>query len=194
MPSIAQIADAMTGSLLLARRDTGGYRYFEVSVNGFWQSFLAVILILPFYLSITAAEQNLAIELGDQTTPDGDNIGFIRLLVLAIGWVTFPLAMVWVCKALGLRNRYVIFIIVYNWTSVLAIAMLTPPFVLYQIGLIGAANTALLYIILTACVVYYRWFIAQTALMTTAVNAAGIVVFDIALSFTIWKLLTRLLG
>ena len=193
MPSIAQIADAMTGSLLLARRDTGGYGYFDASFGGFWRSFLAFFLILPFYLSISAAEQNLAIDLGDRTTPYDDSIRVIRFLALMAGWVAFPLAMVWVCRALQLRQRYVLFITVYNWSSVPAMALLTLPFLFYQIGLFEAPNTALLYLIMIVSVVYYRWFIARTALQTSAVNAAGVVALDLILSFVIWKGLDRML-
>ena len=193
MPSIAQIADAMTGSLMLARRDTGGYGYFDVSFGGFWRSFLAFFLVLPFYLSITAVEQNLAIELGDASASYDDDIRLVRFVALSAGWVAFPLMMVWVCRMLQLQHRYVLFITAYNWSSVPAMALLTLPFLLYQIGLLGASNTVLLYVIMMAGVVYYRWFIAHTALLTSAVNAAGIVALDLILSFVIWKGVNQML-
>lgn len=192
MPSIAQIADAMTGSLLLARRDTGGYGYFDVSFGGFWRSFLAFFLILPLYLSISAAEQSLALDLGDRANAYDDNIRLIRFLALIAGWIAFPLVMVWVCQALQLRQRYVLFITVYNWSSVPAMAALTLPFLLYQIGVFEAPGTALLYLVMIVSVVYYRWFIAHTALQTTTVNAAGIVALDLLLSFVIWSGLNRM--
>ncbi len=192
MPSIAQIADAMTGSLMLARRDTGGYGYFDVSFSGFWRSFLAFFLILPFYLSITAVEKNLAIDLGDPGAAYNDDIRLVRFLALSLGWIAFPLMMIWVCRILKLQQRYVLFITAYNWSSVPAMALLTLPFLLYQGGLLEATNTVLLYIVMMGGIIYYRWFIAHTALLTTAVNAAGIVALDFSLSYAIWKCVSQM--
>ena len=192
MPSIAEITNAIAGSILLARRDLGGYRYFDLSLGGFWRSFLAYFLIVPFYLAIANAERGLAADLGEAGSREIDNIMLIRCLVLAAEWIIFPVAMIWVCRMLNLGHRYVQFIVAYNWSSVPAVAFLTPPFLLYQLGIIGAGGTVLTYFVLTGAVIYYRWFVARTALDTTPMNATGIVAFDFVLGLVIGSGVIRL--
>lgn len=192
MPGIAEITNAIAGSIMLARRDLAGYRYFEVSPGGFWRSFLAYFLIVPFYLAIANAERGLAADLGAAGTREIDNIMPIRCLVLAAEWIIFPFAMIWVCRMLDLGHGYVRFIVAYNWSSVPAVAFLTLPFLLYQFGIIGSGGTVLAYFVMTGAVICYRWFIARTALDTTPVNATGVVAFDFMFGLVIGTGVIRL--
>ena len=52
-----------------------------------------------------------------------------------------------------------------------AIAVVMPPFLLHAGGLIGPEATVTLFFVLSLAVLYYRWFIARTALDTTAATA-----------------------
>ena len=181
MPSLAEIANALTGSMLLARRDTSGYGYFNQSVDGFWSSFFAIFLLAPFYLAIGALERDVAAVGG---VPIGDPPAGLaaQIVVLTVQWFAFPLAMVPLARLLGLDRQYVPFIIAYNWSSVPAIAFLSLPYLLFAAGLAGAQAVTLVSFLAMLAVIYYRWFVTRTALGTNAGTAAGIVVFDHALS------------
>jgi len=50
VPSAREMMYALYGAYRLARFDAGGMRYFDASIDGFWRSFFAAVLIAPFYL------------------------------------------------------------------------------------------------------------------------------------------------
>jgi hypothetical protein len=180
MPTFAEIANALQGSVMLARRDTGGYSHFDISAESFWRSFLVIFLVAPLYLAVSSlgAESATDVAATDAEAPSM----LVRMVVLTAEWLANTAAMALVTRLLGLQHNYVPYIIVYNWTSVLAIAAVTPPFLLNAFGLIDTQMTIYLFVALSFGVMYYRWFIARTALDTSGMTAAGIVAFDMVFS------------
>jgi hypothetical protein len=77
---------------------------------------------------------------------------------------------------------------------VLAIAVVTPPFLLNAAGVIETQMTVTLFVALSLAVIYYRWFIARTALDTNGPTAAGIVAFDFVFSMFVGLGVERLLN
>ena len=49
MPSANQVMYALYGAYRLARFDAAGMRYFETSIEGFWRSFFAAVIVAPPY-------------------------------------------------------------------------------------------------------------------------------------------------
>lgn len=190
MLTFAEIANALQGSVMLARRDTAGYSRFDISADSFWRSFLAIALVAPLYLAVSSLGGDPAAGTGpvDVETPSM----LVRLMVLAAEWVAYPAAMALVTRLLGVQHNYVPYVIVYNWTSVLAMAAVTPPFLLNAFGLIDTQMTIYLFVALSLAVIYYRWYIARTALDTSGLTAAGIVAFDMVFSMLVGMGVERL--
>lgn len=185
VPPLSEIVQSLAGSLRLARLDPDGLDYFNQSVEGFWRSFFAIVLIAPLFYLLLALE----------TPSDGKATSAATLTVgLLAGWIAYPLAMVFIAKLLGLSHRYVVYIIAYNWCAVPAAAIRAPVLIAVATGLIGASVAGFFYMFLLVAVIYYLWFVARTALQTTSVTAATLVVFDIALSFVVELGVERLLG
>jgi hypothetical protein len=193
MPSFAEIASSLQGSIMLARRDTAGYGYFTMTAEGFWRSFLAIVLVAPLYLVISSiGSEPVTADLpeGGRASPSA----LVRLVVLTAEWFAYPAAMAFVTRLLGLQHNYVPYVIAYNWSSVLAIAVVTPPFLLNAAGVIEIQTTVTLFVALSLAVIYYRWFIARTALDTNGPTAAGIVAFDFVFSMFVGMGVERLLN
>jgi hypothetical protein len=78
---------------------------------------------------------------------------------LVLQWVGWPLAMVPIARWLGLAHDYARYIIAYNWSSVLVVAVMVPPLMLLDIGLIGPGFAALLAFVLTMprCITAGLW-------------------------------------
>ena len=55
-PSWREIVYGVFGAWRLFRRDSGAMTYFDDSVDGFWKSFFAAVLIAPAYGIIVALE------------------------------------------------------------------------------------------------------------------------------------------
>lgn len=187
MLDIAEIKKALEGSFRLAKRDVSGMAYFDQSIDGFWRSFLVVFLMAPFYFLYSLQEFQVGQEMFPNEIIETLNLTFfaIKTLLLAVDWLLFPVAMIFICRLLQLWPKYIAFIVIYNWTSLFVILVLTPIALLYISGSISAQSAASFNLLIVAPVLYYRWFIARCALQTTAATACLIVAFDLLLSLLV---------
>ncbi len=179
MPIITEFLSAMIGAFRLARRDASGLQYFNQTFEGFWRSFLAILLVVPIEL---ATDLSGHLDATKETGDGADTSTLSGLPILLIIWLAFPIAMALMTRLLGLSHRYVPYIVAYNWCSI-PLALLQVPIYLAAVsGLFSDVVIGMLYMALLTVLVYYLWFIAYTALETSRITAMGIVVFDIALS------------
>jgi len=196
MLSFKEFRDALTGSFLLAKRDTGGLQLFDVGIDGFWRSFLVIVPIAPFYVLYAMQEIQIAHAMDPQGTYLATDTGFVvaRIILLVLDWLIFPFAMIFITRLLVLWPRFIPFITIYNWTSLFIILALAPPALLFYFGFISAQMMATVNLFATLLVLYYRWYVATVVLETAAMTAALIVIFDLTLSLLVHGLFGRLTG
>jgi hypothetical protein len=178
MISGREISSALHGALRLAAGHADGMEFFNRTQEGFWHSFFAAALVAPgyFILGLLDAENESSISFHDVV---------VRVLAYVIVWVAFPVAMIPVARLLEREDRYIGYIVAYNWGQVpqmllfVAMAIVTQGlgFGLVAIGIISIATLG---VILT-----YYWFIARTALNVPGASAAGVVALDVTLTFII---------
>lgn len=189
-----EIADGLTGAWLLANRDLAGYGCFNQTADGFWRSFMAIPLVAPLYLYAVTAEADLAAATGsDSAEPAGETgAGFyvVNSLALVLEWAVYPLVLALLANTIGIARRYAVYIIAYNWSSVLVMAAFVPPVLLFDLGILGVGGALLLNFVVMLAALYYRWYVARTALETTGAVAAGLVVGDLILSVSVNRLIT----
>jgi len=196
MLTVTEMRNALTGSFLLARRDTGGLRFFDVSIDGFWRSFLVVVPIAPFYVWYAIQEIEIAREINPEGTYLVMNAGFMatRIILLVLDWLIFPVAMIFITRLVGLWPKYVAFIAIYNWSSLFIILALAPLALLFALGIISAQMAGLINLLAASLVLYYRWYIVRIVLETTITTAVMIVSFDVILGLLVHGLFGRLTG
>jgi len=196
MLTYTEIRAALTGSFLLAKRDTAGLRFFDAGIDGFWRSFLIIVPIAPFYLLYAAQEVDIGHAMNPQNSFPAVDAGFlaIRALMLLLDWLIFPVAMIFISRLLGLWPKYISYIAIYNWSSLFVILALAPPALLFAAGLISAQMVATINLFATIFVIYYRWYIAKTVLETISMTAILVVAFDLTLSLLVHGLFNRLTG
>lgn len=187
MPNRTEVTRALNGTWLLARRDVGGYAYFNQTIEGFWRSFAAVLFIAPIYfvLSGAALELQPADPSTDAASRDVGSYYFGTGVALALDWISFPIIMIFIARMFGLTRNYVRFIIAYNWSSVLVFAVANVPAVFFYLGLTGIQTTGGLALVFLIPVIYFRWFVARTALETTSLIASALVLMEFTLSIAI---------
>jgi hypothetical protein len=181
---LEEASRSLYASWLLLRRDAGGYRHFAQSEAGFWRSFSAILIIAPLYLYASSVHIQLPGDAAAAPAPPAALFG------LALQWVGWPLAMVPIARFAGLQHGYARYIIAYNWSSVLVVAVMMPPLILLDLGILGVEMTVLLSFVLLLVTLYYRWYIALTALETTGIVAGALVLADLVLSLAINRLVT----
>ena len=186
MPTWPEIARSVDAAWRLARGDASAVDRFDLSVDGFWQSFAAALVVVPAYILVLLDQYRLA---GWPAEPWAT--AFTEGLGYVIGWIAFPMAAIPLTRLLGLSQRYVPLIVANNWSTVVQVALYT---VVVIIGLVLPGSmraTALLTV--TIMVLVYQWFVIRTALATTIGTAMALVVIDLLLSITVSRTLDGLL-
>jgi len=175
-----EVVSSLYGAYRLARLDAGGLQFFNDSTDGFWRSFFASVIVLPFYLVLLVVRHNTTLE-----HVAAFRFYTVELIAYVIAWVAFPLVMVSFAKVLDRDRFYVRFIVAYNWAAVLQNGIYLPITILTAAGLLSdpLANTFALTAL--AAIVVYVWFVTRTALEIAAGRAAGIVGVDFLLSILV---------
>ena len=117
----------------------------------------------------------------------------VKALAYAAGWIALPVVMIGLAPLLGLSARYVDFIVVTNWGSVLRSALFVPINTLAGFGDAATGFGALLYFVTMAAALAYQWYLTRTSLRTNGVTASGLVIVDLVLGFLIVILFDRLI-
>ena len=103
MPLSEEISRSGRGAFLFARFDARGLGYFNVTLDGFWRSFIGALVVLPLTVLTMMTEAR------------GAEIDWLpELLRYAGDWLLFPLVMIPIARLLGLSQQYVPFVIAYK--------------------------------------------------------------------------------
>lgn len=174
MPDRAEVWSALYGAYRLAFFDPSGMGYFNLTIEGFWRSFFAAVLVAPGYVLLMALR-----------APPGENLDpgalvLVETIAYAIAWCAFPVAAILLTRLLGLGRNYVALVIAINWTAVLQ----TAGFVLVVLlGTIApGAFGGWLVLLATGAILAYQWFVIRTALQTTSGVALMLLLVDLLLT------------
>jgi hypothetical protein len=178
IPDRAEVLRSLYGAWRLARADVTGMQHFNFSVEGFWRSFFAAIIVAPGY-ALLVVQRTLDREEGYEL---GSTVVVESIAYLA-AWAAFPLAAVVLTQLLGLGRHYVELIVAVNWSAVLQIAAFLAAVALSLILPEGLG--ALLLAAVTGTLMLYQWFVMRTALQTTGGVALALVLVDLLLSAVI---------
>ncbi|NNE22444.1 MAG: hypothetical protein HKN11_07510 [Rhizobiales bacterium] len=177
---------SLRGSWRLFMRDTGGFEDFDLSMRGFWRSFAVIIVVAPFYLYAVIIQDG--IQLPDQPPHETTSLN-LAAAGLVVQWFAWPLVMAIIARFAGLAHNYARYIVVYNWSAVLVMAVQMVPILLLAQGAAMFGLATVVFFIFYAVVLYYRWYIAHTALETTPAIAWALVLGDLVLSIGVTKLI-----
>ncbi|MCV0429685.1 MAG: hypothetical protein K5905_29960 [Roseibium sp.] len=194
MISMSEIRAALDGSWLLLRNRPEGMAFFDQSIQGFWRSFGVVVLLLPVFLVSGLAEKQFYFS-ENLYHPEGFPEGAFwtaQLFGLGIDWVALPIILALLAAPIGISQRYVPFIVVRNWTSLLASVPYLVTYLLFLLGIIPPGIAVLLSFSCLVAVLWYRYLVARIALQATISLAIGIVVLDILLTLVISQVVGNL--
>ena len=183
----AEFMRAVYGAWRLALLDRKGLNCFDSTVEAYWKSFNAAVIVAPAYALL------LIIRLYEVDARAGlPAIIAVETLAYIIGWVAFPLIMIYVCDRIGRFDRYLRYIAAHNWSNVIQVALFLAVTVISKVFL-GGAYAVLLGFAATAAILFYQWFIARTALDIPGLGAAAIVGLDLVISILINLVTNRFL-
>lgn len=178
--TLNQAATSLYGVYRLARLDPGGMAYLDASLEGFWRSFWAAAIVAPFYGVLLAVRQE-----ADMAEAETLRYWAVEGIAYAIGWLLYPVVMLSIANLLEREERYLGYIVAYNWATVLQYAIFLSVAFLHAAGFLSADMATALMLILFLPILVYVGFIAKTALGIPVGTAAGLVVLDFVLGLII---------
>ncbi|ESR26985.1 hypothetical protein [Lutibaculum baratangense] len=167
----------------------------DMTVEGFWRSFLAPLLALPLYVLHVMAEHRLILDM----LPEGAAIEeAVFALSRTVGFLAdlaaFPLLMAFLARPLGIGRAYVPLIVIFNWTAPLIAVPLSLPSILLGTGMLGPEPATLLLLVALVLAIAWRYRAARAALGGLPAMAAGLVALDFLLSIVLSQTISRIAG
>ncbi|MEM9104022.1 MAG: hypothetical protein AAGC96_00095 [Pseudomonadota bacterium] len=115
-PSINEVSGYLTGVFKMVQGDDAGLRNLDLSTDGFWRSFWALIYSIPAFCVIWAAERRLRLQ-ADSTLELGTS-AFARDFVVEILTIAVVLLVVaMLARPMGIADRFAHWVISTNWLT-----------------------------------------------------------------------------
>lgn len=175
-----EIVRSVRGAVRIAMFDAGAPAWFNLTLQGFWRSFLAPVLLAPFYLLLIMQEPT---EVAAEAAADPGGLTLVRIGSFVLGWIAFPLLMIPIARLLQLSDTYVSYIIMWNWSAVPQAVLMIPATA--ALGLLGQGAGSMLLMAATVTVLFYGYLVARAGLRCPAFTAAGVVALDVVLSLVV---------
>jgi hypothetical protein len=180
MITFREAALSLYGAYRLACADKNGLDYFNATVEGFWRSFFAAVLVAPLYAPLPLIRYGMG-----HVAASPPRYIAIEIVAYVFFWVAFPVAALTVSELMGRRHRFFRFMVAYNWAMVLQYLVYLPVVVLAGLGVLSTGAQATLELIVLALLLVYSWFIARVGLDISGPAAAGIVLLDFSIGVAI---------
>jgi hypothetical protein len=126
MPSAEEIQRYLHGAWRTMLGKTDGLRELDLSVDGFWNSFFAILVALP---ALIVNWVTIADSYGDLATNFDDRFAiFIRFGVIDLAAWLLPLAgFAAIAQTVRLADRYVHYVVASNWVTAIIAWLMAPP-------------------------------------------------------------------
>ncbi|MBL8577976.1 MAG: transporter [Mesorhizobium sp.] len=126
MPSGEQIQQYLTGAWRMMLGKADGLKLLDLSADGFWNSFYAMLIALPALVVGWVGFANDLSALGDGF--DGRLSIVLRLATIDLAaWVAPLLVLAAVARSAGIADRFVHLVVASNWASAVIAWIMLPP-------------------------------------------------------------------
>lgn len=171
-----EVLISLYGAWRLFIRDPRGIEWFDDSIDGYWKSFFCALIILPGYIV-------WLVYMSGETLQD---VNLLRILSVetigyVIGWVAWPLLMAYIAPAIDRDDYYIRYIVAYNWSAGIQIALYVLVIALIVVAQIPQGFAAFITVAALIAILFYRWFILRVGLEVSPRGAIGLVIGEFLL-------------
>ncbi len=186
MVTADDVSRSLRGAADLLNRRAEGLAAFDVTEAGFWRSFGAIWLTLPSFVVLLALERR-HVGLGPETPLWFDPAAAASLALAYLAtFLALPIAMIAVCRRLGLGAAYAPFVVVTNWLSAITALVLAGPGLLVALGWAPPALGAALVLAFGLILLHLQWFAVKATLGLPGLLALAVAGCGVALQANLW--------
>jgi len=192
MLSADETQSALLGAWRLMLGRTDGFRLLDLSADGFWNSFFAIVVALP---AMIVSWVGIANEIGDPDAFAGRFGMLVRLAVIDIGtWVLPLVALALVGRRVGIGARFVHYVVASNWASAIVAWIMLPSALLRLFVPAGDRTVDLLSLVLFVLTMVLGWRMTNAAIGKGAATGTAVFVCMFLVSLAVLFALQALLG
>ncbi|MDD9876343.1 MAG: hypothetical protein OXR84_02750 [Magnetovibrio sp.] len=184
----ADVAAGIAGAIKLARFDPDGFEHFDTSITGFWRSFLAAVVIAPLFMVLLVIRY-----IAEPTAGSFLHYIILECEAYVIAWFAFPLIVAYLSRALGKEDRYLGYIVAYNWAAVAQSVVYLPIVILGMTGALPQGIASVFALVAIFWILSLTFFVTRHAFDVAPGTAAGIVFMDFLLGMVIESTTNRFL-
>ena len=194
MVGTIEVGRYLTGIVMLARGDRRGFSYLDLTADGFWRSFTAILYAVPAFLLSWISYRNGYVAAAGEAAATGPGF-FLRLaLIDVLNWLVPVVIVGLVAAPLGISANFGRWVIATNWLSLPIAYLMAIPVAL--ILLVPGSEPIAIPISLVffgfAVAVFFR--VTRLSLENDLPVAIGITVGLVLLSFAMTGMLQAAFG
>ena len=171
-----------------------GLRKLDITIDGFWRSFGAVVLILPVAVIAMASERVALSNMGHEGAALTGAYMVLRFIAVIVDWLAFPAILALFARPMGIATHFVPYIVARNWAAVLIAGLFAVPHLFHALGILPTGMLSFILLGLFALAVWFSYIIVRTALQVPPVLAVPVVILEIVGGFVIELGFDRLAG
>lgn len=167
MPPSEDLQQYLTGAWRLMSGRADGLDLLDISSDGFWNSFYAIVLAAPALIVSWVAHANDIALASDDLAWRGGIV--LRLAVSDLAAWLLPIAgLAAVAGPAGIGDRFVHYIVASNWGSVITIWLVVPPSLLELAGIATVDSVAFFALGLFMVALILSWRLTNASLQRSA--------------------------
>ncbi|MER9918871.1 MULTISPECIES: transporter [unclassified Mesorhizobium] len=191
MLSVDETSSSLNGAWRLMLGKADGLRLLDLSADGFWNSFFAIVVAAPAMIVGWVGTAN---EIGDPNAFAGRLGMLIRLATVDLGsWLLPLVVLALVASRAGIGDRFVHYVVASNWASAITAWMLLPSALIRLFLPSGNPVAELVWLVLVVLSLVLSWRMTNAAIgKGAAVGSAmfaGMLVVSLAVLFGLVALL-----
>ncbi|ESX22090.1 MULTISPECIES: hypothetical protein [unclassified Mesorhizobium] len=191
MLSVDETSSSLNGAWRLMLGKADGLRLLDLSADGFWNSFFAIVVAAPAMIVGWVGTAN---EIGDPNAFAGRLGMLIRLATVDLGsWLLPLVVLALVASRAGIGDRFVHYVVASNWASAITAWMLLPSALIRLFLPSGNPVAELVWLVLVVLSLVFSWRMTNAAIgKGAAVGSAvfaGMLVVSLAVLFGLVALL-----
>lgn len=179
MKLLPEMYRSVFGCYRFARADQNAFQFFNISVEGFYRSFAAMLFILPVisiysYFLARMTDANVSVL----------QVMVTETIVTALSWGLYLSTLYVLTRYFNVAENFSVFVIVYNWSQVF-FALIWLPLSFLALTQVSQEAAAILSMIFIMASYFYLWYILVRSLAVSAATAIGFAALEFLISLGI---------
>jgi hypothetical protein len=179
MNILPEMTRSVFGCYRFARADQNAFQFFNISIEGFYRSFAAMIIILPvigIYSFFLAQMSEADVGMIEVVTSE--------MMITLLSWVLYLASLYILARYFGVAENYSVFVIVYNWSQVF-FAIIWLPLSFLAVTQASQEAAAILSMIFIMASYFYLWYIIMRSLAVSTSTAIALAVLEFIITLGI---------